>query len=69
MSKPVVKFKKFNRFETYSNGDIAVLEGVTGHNRLGDQHIVYTSVVESFEADGSKDPHVIETRNTIYVKD
>lgn len=65
MRKPIVKFKKFNRFETYANGDIAVLEGVTNHHKLGHQYIVYTSLVVSFNEDYS----YIETKNTRYVRE
>lgn len=60
-AKPVVFFKHRPAAEV---GYSATLIGVTGHPRLGDVPLVYTSTVLRVSEDGN----TIETRNTIYKK-
>lgn len=70
MAKQTATFKKFHQFETWANGRTAVLEGVLGHPRLGDNHMVYTSLVEEVEYEANSTEIIaIVTKNTIYTKE
>lgn len=64
--KPVVEFAHFLGWESWGDARRAVVMGVRGHPRLGEQPIVYTSRVLS--VDGEDSPTLIETLNTIYKK-
>lgn len=60
--KKVVLFE--SAMFTPSVGQMAILYGVEGHYRLGDQDCVYTSITIDVRDDGN----TIETKNTIYKK-
>lgn len=62
--KPIVHFSKFSRFMHYNYGSIAVLLGVKNHPNLGDQPVVYTSLI--LDMDNEEAPTLIQTLNTIY---
>lgn len=68
MSKPVVTFKRFVGLgeHQWSSEPNAVLEGVEGHPRLGNERIVYTSRLERIGYDDDGAVCEVETRNTIY---
>ncbi len=68
MDKPVVTFKRFVGVgkHPYSQEPNAALEVVEGHQKLGDESIVYTSRLERIGYDDDGAVREVETRNTIY---
>lgn len=70
-TKKKVTFQRYDgKAEVYGmpGVEIAFLSGVKGHYRLGDQDRVRTSAVIRIEGN-AQDPDLIETLNTIYVRD
>lgn len=66
-TKPTVSFDRVGGWEDHGlHGITAVLRGVWGHPRLGNEPLVYTSRVQAITY--TEDGHVesIETHNTLY---
>lgn len=66
MTKQTATFEEVQGFRDADEMIGAVLRGVQGHPRLGNEDIVYTTRIEKMEYDDAGKVFVLETRNTIY---
>lgn len=66
MTKQTATFEEVQGFSNAGEMIGAVLRGVQGHTRLGNEDIVYTTRIEKMEYDDAGKVLVVETKNTIY---